>query len=786
MSLKLFQYYLLTEDGRSHYVTNGIVSSRGIPTPLPQTPDGWQDTAFGWERNKTWHGVQRSFSKDLGFVMDGATIVRDAMYKTNVDRKMYLLVQKLTLSYGSSYKWLYQTIYKGELDMSEPKDMQSGDRVEVPIMEGGLHKLINANYSTQYRIEFDGDAVNTRFDGMELQESAKYNVPEDVPIEKSVYGTNFYLPASFINREGNLPYLAFLSASLQSAPALWADKLASDNYLLKAADNNAGTVTITITGRLKFTCTANDPANGFRARFLRSNQDTVNQNDYEIFSLTPTPNSYEYDVNETIPLQPGERLYLEGIYFGTSGTEVSIHFNASSDLKIAYSQTGRETWVKGFLRKDLFRKLLKKIAGDEEYAESTLLEDGDRVITSMEAIRGIDGAGITTSFSDFFTDADADLCAGMSIFDGPATTNLPPGHRVNLEAREDYYDDSDPIDLGEAKELKIYPAADMMASRIKVGWKEPQTEDVNGRYSFNATQQYTTPIKRLDGEYKIVSPYKADPFEIETARIGLDGKDSTDDKRDLDNVVLWVERSQADTTAEVTFFTTGSNIKLTDSIQMVAGQKIRITGSASNDGEYFVSAVTVVSTLSLQIVTLAATLVDEGPVTVTIEWLEGITYDLKRETYTNQGDPDDFGVPSPTTVFNVDLSPKRMLLRHGRWLASMLSKYETEKVQFQSGTRNTALKTVQASGTVRENSDVTVGSLGNKIFLPYLMAAVINGDNNLADLLAVGPNRCFSFTWSGVQYKGFNMKAAFAPNEMNQQEYLLLSTTDNGLTELIN
>ena len=126
-----------------------------------------------------------------------------------------------------------------------------------------------------------------------------------------------------------------------------------------------------------------------------------------------------------------------------------------------------------------------------------------------------------------------------------------------------------------------------------------------------------------------------------------------------------------------------------------------------------------------------------------------------------------------------------MLLRHGRWLASILDKYSTEKIMFQSGTRNVNLKTVQGSVTIAENANINVSSLGAKIFLPYLLAVKANGDNNLAELMEANPNRCFKTTWNGVEYKGFNLKAAFAPNELDEQEYLLLSTPDNDLTDLI-
>lgn len=787
MSLKKFLYYLLEEDGRSNKVQNGVVTTTGTPTPLPNTPDGWQDISLAWERNRNLHGINRSFGRELMFVTDGAHILRDAYYKSNPDRKMFLLIQKLGLQYTDTYyKWLYEYLAKKEIDFSTFNHTQ--DKVTVSLMDGGLAKLLNAGFDVVEEISLDDpETVFLKMDGIQLQEKANYQLTTELPIEKSVYGTNFYLPATFINREGNLPYIAFLPQVLEATPAAWADKLASENYLAKAADNNRSTISVTITGTIRVTCTDNDPANGFRARFLRSNQDIANQNDYEIFSnATPVAGtSYEYTVNETIPLQPGERLYLEGIYFGAGGTEVSVQFDETSPLTVTYFQRGATSYVPAMTRLSLMRKLCRKRFGHEEYAVSDLLTDGDRLVTSFDAIRGIPGAVIKTSLKEFFEDVDADLCAGLGIEQGDATANLPAGERLKIEARQYFYDPADPVDLGEPGEWEIRSAGDMAISSIKAGWKNPETENVNGKYDFNAAVEFKTPQNRTQRVYEMTSPYKAGCFETEVARIALNGKDSTDNRTDNDNAVFWAERSQNDTTQNLSFVSSGNYIILPSSIEVVEGQKIRITGSSSNDGEYRILSVATIPFIGAHFATVDGTLTDEGPVPVQIEWLEGITYELIRETYDNQGDPDDFGVPDPTTIFNVDLSPKRMIMRHGAWLRGLLYGYDGQKITFSSGVRNTELKTVQGAVTIKENADISISSLEDRYLIPIYLKARTSGDLNLGELLDEGPNKAFQLTVEGVTLTGYNLKAGFAPNEMNDQEYLLLSTADNDFTELI-
>lgn len=767
MSLKLFQHYLTTEDGRSFYVQNGVVSTRGLVTPLPEAPNGWQKVAFAWERNESRHGIQRSFSQDLNYLLKGGTITRDAFYKRNIDQRIFHIIQILSLELTNDYyKWKYNTIYKGELDMSQAKDNQGGSQISVPFMEGGVSKLLNASWSKVYDINFDDDAANLQLDGIDINYIRTYSISPD----QQVIGTlNYYMGMTLLTYEGVVPGISFFDVSFQASSVY-----PNNNYFT----NTSRSQQVRIHGPLSFYM---DKSVTPIVRAEVNDGITGGSVQYVLFSAAHTAGeNFTVDIDQTFTIPAGSRVHVK--LLGGSGSDPTTQYTITGgELKIEFLYRGPETYVKAFTRTVLFRKLCKKILGHEEYAVSDLFDTDNRLITSMDAIRGITDAMVKISLADFFADADTDLMGGISIEKGVSTTNLPAGDRLRIEDRVRYYDPSDPIDLGEVKDMDPTFDQKKMAAEIKTGWKEPETLDVNGKYSFNASQSYTSPMKRTSAAYNLVSPWKSDPFEIESKRLNLDGKNTTDDRSDNDIAVIVGVKGDNSFFDVFSFAAVGNIMTKPSGFRLAPGQTITVNQTASNDGTY-----TVVNVSGNSVVLSGGALVNEASVSTLVQITAGgdIWY-LKRDTYTNEADPDDFGVPSPTTIFNVDLSPHRKVLRHGRWLASMFDKYELEKLIFDTGTRNTALKTVQGATTIQENKDISISGLGAKMFLPYLFSITVNSPVNLYQLMEDGPNRCFRFTWNGNTYKGFNMKSAMAPNELNEQEYSLLCTADTDPKNLI-
>lgn len=775
-----FLYYLLKKDGRSGQVVNDVVTYSGQPKPLPQTPDGWQDLQILFERSLDKHGLLTMSSLPFGFVRNGARIIRDALYKETIEAEIFLLIQRLELELTvSTYNWVYKYLIKGELDLSKADD--SRDMVSVPIMEIGLSKLLKANEKTVYEFPMDDPVcVNLLMDGVELDYKGNFALVDSFEIDNTLYGDSSWAPFSNLNNEDSATgIIVFFTQSLENTAGIaFADRLTSPNFFAQAGANNQVSVDVHITGKIVYHCTEQDAANGFRMRFLKSSQTVVNQNDYDLFLDTPLVqgDTYSHDIDITIPLAPGERLYLEMI-LGNTGVDTKIEFDNTSKLSAEYSYTAPATYVKCYRRFDLFKKICGKVFNDENVAVSTLLETeeiNNVLITCGDAIRGLDGATLKTSLADFWQDNDATFMCGQQI--------TPDGLGFEIEDRLKYYTETsgaEEIDLGFVTDLKITPSADVMVNTYKFGHPKQDIEDVNGKYDPNGTNQFTGPLTKVIREYNMVSPYKAGPYEIEMLRINLDGKTTTDDNSDNDVFVIAAE-AQDPIIAEVGFSNALSAMFIGSAEGLAVGQKIQITGSGLNDGVYDILGIT--SAILFQIVTFAQTVQDETNQNITIEWLTGAYYTLNRPAYTTlEGVPHD-------SIFNLPfLTPKAMLLRHLRWIAGMNYGLGSQKIKFANGkdNKNTGLKTVLAGVTVDEDKDESFASV-TPMFIPFYAAFKTEVPINLPESLETNPNRSFKYLDEYDQeWKIFLRMGGIAPNDYTPQEYKGLLTPNNDIELLI-
>lgn len=771
-----FLYYLLKKDGRSGQVVNDVVTYSGQPKPLPQTPSGWQELIILFERSLDKHGLLTMSSLPFGFVRNGARIIRDALYKETIEAEIFLLIQRLELELTvSTYNWVYKYLIKGELDLSKADD--SRDMISVPIMEIGLTKLLKANEKTVYEFPMnDPVCVNLKHDGIELDQKGNFALVDSFVIDNTLYGDSSWAPFSNLNNEGTLQRIAFFSQSIENtAGVAFADRLTSPNFFAQAALNNLISVDVHITGKIVYHCTEQDAANGFRMRFLRSGQNVGNQNDYDLFIDTPLVQgeTYSHDIDITIPLAPGERLYLEMI-LGNTGVDTKISFDADSKLSADFVFRSPATYIKCYRRFDLFKKLCGKVFNDENVAVSTLLETeeiNNVLITCGDAIRGLENATLKTSLDDFWRDCDSTFMCGQMIV----------GDTFEIEDRIKYYTESaviDEVDLGFVTDLKINPASDLMCNTYKFGHQKQDIEDVNGKYDPNGTNAFTGPITKVVKEYNMVSPYKAGPYEIEMLRINLDGKTTTDDNSDNDVFVI-ASLPQADLETEVSFLNVLSGMIVSNPERFQVGQKIRITGSASNDGVYDIFSINFL--LAFSVIVFSQPVVDEASVTINIEWLTGDVYTLNRPAYTLEGVPHD-------SIYNLPyLTPMAMLLRHIRWIAGINYGLASKKIKFANGkdNKNTELKTVLAGVTIDEDKDESFAGV-TPMFIPFYGAFKTEVPINLPERLETDPNRSFKYLDEYDQeWKIFLRMGGIAPNDYTPQEYKGLLTPNNNIELLI-
>lgn len=671
-------YFLVDPTGKTYRIEGGLVVTKSTPAPLAYTPDGWQDISIAWERNTEDHGINRNFSLPLGFVLDAKRILRHIINTYNFEKRVSLLIkrQQLHIDDDQYYFW-HKYLYKGDLDLTTYENTE--DKMTVSIMEGGLIKALKAFSNVEYEFPMSEGDVDVLMDGIEMRHKLNFSFVENIT------NRNGYVTAAYINREG---YERGLVGNTQYNEQ--GVDIESPNYILLSTDKIDN---VKISGTIKVKKVSGEGSNSNFTLAMRLSNST----DVELIPPTSINNNVEYtfsfDKSFNVP-EGSLRIYM---YYIGSFTIVPPEIQFSeTNFSVEYIYRAPASTIKAYRPFTLFSKLIEKITGSANNAESNLLEEYKHlVITCGDAIRGIEEATFRTSLNQFKTSFYAILCAGMGII----------GNKVVFEEREEFYQEGDVIHLGKAKNVVDRYASDMLINTVAVGYGPQNYEDVNGRQEFNNTAKFSTSIQSVNKEYTAISEYRADAIGMELIRINLEGKTTTDDKGDKEGFVINI----ADT-----------------------------------------------------------------PV-------EGV-YPLRRENYSSIE-----GILSTDSIFNIeDLTPKRILLKHGKWLRGLLHGFEGEKLIFQTTDKNRELKTVLNGETIDEDADVPVISLDKPYFLPRVFELECEMPE-VAELLEENPNRCFSFEHpNGQIYKGFNLKIGISPSSKTSDKIRLLMTADTDLKTLIN
>lgn len=741
-----------------------------MPKPLPQAPDGNQEISIGWERSPTYHGNIRNFSLPLGFVGDGAKILRNDFYKFNIDRELYLLVKRLSYEWSdTTFKEYYKQLYKGQFDFSTVEDDQGGYRFNIGLMEGDLNRLLKANESTQYDLLFDMDAKNVRMDGMFITGNFRWTIPEYPLFFSSAGG----YPGLFqLSNDNAIPGMAIFDVSIASDPG--APDATTLSYFAEFSQDVAD---VHITGLIQ-NLNGLGASGPLEVRLYVFNilTDSVRLS-IDLTPDDPYPENYNLIIDQTIDFLDGDRVFL---FSQSSFSEGSLNVDAKSKPEASV--------IKGFTLYDTGRKLVEKITGNADNFDSTLLADlisdfgSEVILTSGDGVRSIANATLKTSWKDYWKFVDVLLMAQMTITDKIRVFNRATAYQPESV--------KDPIQLSGIKDLKITPAIDLMYTSIKVGHQEQQVDDTNGKFDFNGWMIFTTPVTGIpDKQMDLQSPYKASPYEIEQTRANYEGKTTTDKETDNNVFALAVLPDPAGDSFDTlgSFFADGDPLTpgqplisiVAANPQIRAGMKIRITGTTLNDGDYTIKDAT--PWFFGQLIVTDQALVDEAGVNFTIEILEGQYYDLDRSIAITQLTDPDVDQEIKDSVYNVRLSPKRILLRHAPWIAGSLVGYESGKLTFSSANRNKEL----IAGGVTEKADVTVASLGAPMFHPKYLEFDVTSPVDMPDELESDPNPSFGFDWLNSPYAGFFIRGGIALNDLEEQTFKLLADPDSDLLNLI-
>jgi len=144
------------------------------------------------------------------------------------------------------------------------------------------------------------------------------------------------------------------------------------------------------------------------------------------------------------------------------------------------------------------------------------------------------------------------------------------------------------------------------------------------------------------------------------------------------------------------------------------------------------------------------------------------------------------GVIASETYYNYKLSPKSNLLRHGDYLHSILDKYDTRVIAFESGLKNTKMSVSYGVGnTVTENTNITIGTLPDKIFLPYLLTIDTKMPKNISSMMQNFSTGYIRTNVNETDTDGFIIDASAQLSTNENKEFKLLLTPYNQMENFI-
>lgn len=167
MTGKQFLYYLIDIEGNYYYVDNatGEVLTTATKTPIKDSPLGWSEQGIKFGRDEELWGVFQSITTSLKFWGDGKKILESIYYHNdkypyndavNFEAYCQLVIEKRNDSPINT--WGYDTWFNGKFDFSEvaQNEDEQGNFIQVLVIENSLKQIFDANRGTEYEIPITG------------------------------------------------------------------------------------------------------------------------------------------------------------------------------------------------------------------------------------------------------------------------------------------------------------------------------------------------------------------------------------------------------------------------------------------------------------------------------------------------------------------------------------------------------------------------------------------------------------------------------------------------------
>lgn len=643
-------------------------------------PMGWEtDTKVNFSRDKDYFGVFRKFSLPLQFTYDGRDILYAAYAKYGVEAEVEIVIDLL-----DKRTWQYKPFFTGDIDFSTYE--YTGDMVSVALMESGISKNIKANEGITYEYPLTGDdVVNVVLPGIVFTDEVQWAVlPSN---DTNLNAAKKYIAPLDLTKQSESGFIEGFNVAQRNAADT--DNFSGDIFI---KGNRPDTQKITVKGRIKGNymkmgvVTAPDRVLYLVMRTTNGNATVRTLAIADTATMPLGPNPFEINFEFDYMLASGEGLYI----YSRTDVTASVHYISieEGEMSAGIKSVSDPSICKGIRSSDLFRRIINKISPGTQVSSNRLSTYWkDLIFTSGDGIREIPDAKIKISWKDFFQTFKGLDDMGFGIENGVAV----------MELAQDFARPVTLFDVGEAAECSISVANEYMFNSVKVGYKDGNTDEQNGKEEYNSGQEWAMPISRMNTVRDWVSVARADQYGIEKIRVDYNIKSKCSTK----------DTSSDNDTFMMDCYRDGEGYRL-------------ILGSS-------------------------------------YEHVENIS--------------------SWQTAYNLRLTPKKNLLRHGAYLAGMLDKLNGRWINFASADKNAELITVKDGIRVKENENIQVSSLESGYFLPEIATIKALLPKNAVQKIGPAPYGQVAFSFKGKKYRGYilDMDVDVAKNANHELKLLLCS-----------
>lgn len=674
----------------------------GPPLYLEDEPIKWDAVRIKLKRDRDWHGINYEYTdEDIALEFDclsGSDFIESIYQAQGGDGYI-----GFEFGYFNGISEVPE--YNGKINLATRK-LLSSYRISAVIEREGMHDLIRTRWGTKadlfYGQSIDGKTINAP-------------TPIDLELHSKVIINNYNKKTGV---EGNLTLQPFLGdekhdiwfvfntipeneidsnidATIGSNLGPTGDDPVQSGLALLFDLNLNGSFTFNINLSYAFNIKLTrktislakpkigdwfldhwieirDLNNVVKAKQRIGTQITGNKNG----QILADPGVYNVNTsiaNYTVDLAFGDRVYLyahfnlDGFNAGWKGVEAYIKtYNTSINVE-ARTNTGTSS-ARVLLAHETLTQAIAYVTGQDDavYSEFFGREDlgyssdgcgAYKAITNGFQIRKFQPAIRAPKLSpqEILVSLNAIFCLGMGY------ETISGQNKLRIEERGYFYQDHEIMYIPEIGNYTEEVAGDKIYPNILAGYTKYLDEGLRLLDEYNTEHKYTTPIKNSDQELDLRSSLITSGYALEQTRRSQYAdteKDST--KYDDDGFLIAVLPQPIGPISGVFGNELGAYFEYIGTLPFIlrSGNLVRIQGSPSNDGEYYVMANPDNNRIYFGIFAFNP----EGA-TITITNLSSPVLTEKDEAFDIVQN-----VVSPETSYNLRHTPKRNFLNHAKWI----------------------------------------------------------------------------------------------------------------------